>query len=82
MIATADILRLLYQTDPFPLMEPSLRTAISEMSGGRTVGNGELIEALQRLQTRRYVVKTLSDDGDPLWGLTPDGRTEAARRFR
>ncbi len=82
MISSPEVLRALWQCDPFGITEPALRSQLSEALGGRTIGNGELAEALGRLQTRHWAVQSRNDDQDPVWSLTPDGRTEAAQRFK
>jgi len=82
MISSTHVLEALFTTDPFPMTEPVLRTQLSEALGSRPIGNGELTEALQRLAARRFVVSCRNDDSDPLWGLTPEGRTEANHRYR
>ena len=82
MIASPEVLHALWQSDPFGITEPARRSQLSEALGGRTIGNGELTEALGRLVIRRFAVQSRNDDGDPVWSLTPDGRTEAQRRFR
>ena len=82
MISTAHVLEALFTTDPFAMTEPVLRIQLSEALGSRPIGNGELTDALQRLVARRFVMQTRNGDGDPLWALTPDGRTEAQNRFR
>lgn len=82
MISSPEVLRALWQCDPYGITEPALRSQLSEALGGRTIGNGELTEALGRLAARRFAVQSRNDDQDPIWALTPDGRAEAERRFR
>ncbi len=82
MISFDSVFRLLHLADPHPLTEAALRTQLSSSMGNRPIGDGELADALRRLEARRFAVASRNDDNDPLWQLTIDGRTEAKTRFR
>jgi hypothetical protein len=82
MISSLLVLEMLALSDPWPITEPVLRIQLCSKMGGRPIGNAELSEPLDRLAARRWVVQTRNEDGDPLWGLTADGRTEAQKRIR
>jgi hypothetical protein len=82
MIPTADVLRVLFLADPHPLPETTLRAELGERRGGRQVGIQELTDTLTRLTGYRYILASQSLDGDQVWSLTAEGRTEASKRFR
>jgi hypothetical protein len=82
MIPASDVLRVLFLADPNPLPETTLRAELGERRGCRQIGLQELADALTRLTGYRYIVATQSIDGDSVWALTPEGRTEAQKRFR
>jgi DNA-binding PadR family transcriptional regulator len=82
MIPSSDVLQVLHLADPHPLPEMTIRAELGERRGGRQIGLQELADALKRLSGYRYIVATQSLDGDQVWALTPEGRTEAQKRFR